>query len=144
MAIKLNIGDPKSKKSVQVELDEQNSQGLMGKKIGETFKGELVDKAGYEFQITGGSDKAGFPMRNDVEGDHRRKILIPTGIGNRKRRKGMRLRRTVTGNTIGTTIAQVNVKVVKAGKAPLIEEAAPEEAPAEKKDDKKEEAKTEK
>ncbi len=140
MALKLNIGDPHSKKTVQLDVDDQNSQGLMGKQIGHTFKGELVDRPGYEFLITGGSDKAGFPMRNDVEGDQRKRILITTGIGNRKRRKGMRLRRTVAGNTVGPATVQVNVKVVKQGKAPLVEEAKPEgeaptaggEAPAEK------------
>ena len=142
MAIKLNIGDPNTKKTLQIELDDQNSAGLHSKKIGESFKGELIDKPGYEFQITGGSDKAGFPMRNDVEGEGRKKILITTGIGNRKRRKGMRLRRTVAGNTISDTTVQVNVKILKQGKAPLVEVAKPEgddapkeEAkPAEKKD----------
>ncbi len=128
MAIKLNIGDPKSKKTLQVELDDQNSARLHGKKIGETFKGELVDKPGYEFQITGGSDKAGFPMRFDVDGEGRKKILITTGIGNRKRRKGMRLRRTVAGNTVGAQTVQVNVKVVKHGKTPLFEEPKEEGA----------------
>lgn len=133
MALKLNIGDPKSKRTIQVELDDQNSAALKGKKIGQSFKGELVDKPGYEFQIMGGSDNAGFPMRNDVEGEQRRKILIPTGIGNRRRRKGMRLRRTVTGNTIGATTVQVNVKVTKVGKQPLFEEAKPEENNSEEK-----------
>ena len=140
MAIKLNIGDPQSKKTVQVELDEQNSQGLMGKQIGHTFKGELVDKPGYEFQVTGGSDKAGFPMRNDVEGDQRKRILITTGVGNRKRRKGMRLRRMVAGNTIGANTIQVNVKVMKQGKAPLIEEKKEEAKPEEKASTAKEKA----
>ncbi len=146
MAIKLNIGDPKSKKTVQLELDEQNSQGLMGKQIGNTFKGELVDKPGYEFEITGGSDKAGFPMRNDVEGDQRKRVLITTSVGNRKRRKGMRLRRTVAGNTIGATTVQVNAKIVKQGKGPLVEEKKEEaaEKPAEApKEEKKEEAQEE-
>lgn len=156
MAIKLNIGDVKSKKTYQVELDDQNSAALKGKKIGETFKGELVDHAGYEFTITGGSDKAGFPMRNDVEGEQRKKILIMHGIGNRKRRKGMRLKRTVAANTICDTTVQVNVKIVKYGKKPILE--APEEAPKEgessapkkeakpeaPKEEKKEEVKTDK
>ncbi len=134
MALKLNIGDPQSKQCVQLELDEQNSQALAGKRIGDTFKGELVDKAGYEFRITGGSDKSVFPMRRDVEGETRRRILITTGVGNRKRRKGMRLRRTVAGNTITAATAQVNVRVEKAGKQPLVEAAEGEEAgkPAEK------------
>lgn len=119
MAIKLNIGDPTSKRTKQFELDEETSGRLEGKKIGETFKGELVDKPGYEFTIRGGSDKAGFPMRRDVEGATRRKVLITTSVGNRKRRKGMRLRKTVAGNTVGKATAQINVVVTKAGKEPL-------------------------
>jgi len=128
MAIKLNIGDPKSKKTVQIELDDANSQALHGKRIGQTFKGELVDKPGYEFLITGGSDTAGFPMRNDVEGESRRKVLIAHSIGNRKRRKGMRLRRTVSGNTVSAITTQLNVKIVKYGSKPLFEAKAEEAA----------------
>lgn len=131
-AIKLNVGDPKSKKTFQLELDEQTSHRLHGVAIGKTFKGELVDKPGYEFLVTGGSDSAGFPMRNDVEGVGRKKILVTTGIGNRAIRKGMRLRRTVAGNTIGVNTVQLNVKVSKYGPKPLREEA-------EKSEEKKEE-----
>ena len=125
--IKLNIGDPKSKKTHQIELDEQASAALRGKKLGESFKGELVDKAGYEFLITGGSDAAGFPMRRDAQGEGRRKLLITHSVGNRATRKGMRLRRTVAGNMIGTATAQVNVKVTKHGAKPLVEEKPKEE-----------------
>ncbi len=121
MALKLNIGDPKSKRTKQVEVDDNNAKGLFGKKLGEHFKGELVDMPGYEFRITGGSDNAGFPMRPDVEGTRRARILISHSLGNRKRRKGMRLRKTVAGNTISERTAQVNVVVVKAGKQPLFE-----------------------
>lgn len=144
MAIKLNIGDPKSKQTKQVELDENNSASLEGKKLGESFKGELVDMAGYEFTITGGSDAAGFPMRWDVEGKQRRKVLIGHGLGNRKRRKGMRLRRTVAGNTVGPTIVQLNVTVTKHGKQPLFEEpkAAAEESEAAESTDAKAKSKT--
>ncbi|RME31881.1 30S ribosomal protein S6e [Candidatus Woesearchaeota archaeon] len=132
MAIKLNIGDPASKKTKQFELDDNNAKGLYGKKLGETFKGELVDLPGYEFKITGGSDNAGFPMRPDVEGTRRAKILISHSLGNRKRRKGMRLRKTVAGNTVCERTAQVNAVVVKADKQSLFEE--PEEKEAEEKE----------
>ncbi len=121
MGLKLNIGDPKSKKTFQLELSEEASRALRGKRISETFKGELIDKPGYEFLITGGSDNAGFPLRRDVEGEHRKRILITRGVGNRRTRKGIRLRRTVAGNTICESTVQVNVKVTKHGKKPLVE-----------------------
>lgn len=126
--MKLNIGDVKSKKTYQIDIEESNNSALMGKKISETFKGESIDKPGYEFEITGGSDKAGFPMRLDVNGDVRRKILITKSVGNRKNRKGLRLRRTVTGNTIGAQTSQVNVKITKYGAKPIIEAPAEEKA----------------
>jgi small subunit ribosomal protein S6e len=125
--IKLNVGDPKSKKTHQLELDEQASVALRGKKLGATFKGELVDKPGYEFTITGGSDAAGFPMRKDSEGEGRRKVLIMHSVGNRATRKGMRLRRTVAGNTVSAATVQLNVKVTKHGAKPLVEEKPKEE-----------------
>ena len=125
--IKLNIGDPQSKKTKQLELDDQQSVALRGKKLAEQFKGELIDRPGYEFLITGGSDFAGFPLRKDVDGEQRRKVLIVTGVGNRARRKGMRLRCTVAGNTITTSTIQVNVKIAKHGSKALWEEAPKEE-----------------
>ena len=67
---KIVISDPKKGKSLQRELKDDAAKGLVGKKIGDTFKGELIDLPGYEFKITGGSDKAGFPMRWDVIGPY--------------------------------------------------------------------------
>lgn len=122
--IKLVLGD-KSGKTKQIELDETVSKSFMGLKIGDTVKGELIDMTGYEFVITGGSDNAGFPMRNDVVSADRKKILIVSGIGVRKNVPGRRLRRTVAGNTIGANAAQVNLKITKQGKKPLFDEAAP-------------------
>ncbi len=121
--LKLVLGD-KSGKTKQIELDETVSKSFMGLKIADTVKGELIDMPGYEFVITGGSDNAGFPMRHDVVSANRKKILVVSGIGVRKNVPGRRLRRTVAGNTIGANAAQVNLKITKAGKKPLFEEAA--------------------
>ncbi|MFT4313042.1 MAG: 30S ribosomal protein S6e [Candidatus Woesearchaeota archaeon] len=134
--LKIVLGD-KSGKTKQIELDEQNSKSLIGKKILDTFKGELIDMPGYEFQITGGSDSSGFPMRRDVAGDRKKKILIVNGVGIAKNRPGERRRKMVAGNTIGDETAQVNVKVVKAGKTPLFEE--PKEESTVEADEKKDE-----
>ncbi len=138
---KIVISDPKSGKSLQKELKEDAAKPLIGKKIGEAFKGESIDMAGYEFVITGGSDAAGFPMRWDVAGTARKRITAVTGVGvNNKKRKpnpkkkgwrtmeGMRLKKTVAGNTIHAKIAQINLKVTKQGKDPLFEAKPAEEA----------------
>ena len=116
---KLVIGDPKTKKSFQKVVSADNSKSFLGKKIGDKFKGESIDMAGYEFEITGGSDYCGFPMRKDVPGILRKRILAVSGIGLKEGRKGMRQRKSVAGNTIYERTAQINVKVLKEGKAPL-------------------------
>jgi small subunit ribosomal protein S6e len=125
MDLKINIAD-KSGKTVKRELKEDQASALYSKKIGDKIHGELIEMPGYEFEISGGSDYCGFPMRKDVHGIMRKAILTTKGIGNKYNRKGMRLRRTIAGNTIYNKTAQVNLKVVKYGSEPLIKEAAEE------------------
>ncbi len=141
---KLVIGDPKTGKSTQIVVSEDNADKLNGKKIGDKIKGETLDFPGYEFEITGGADYCGFPMRKDIEGPVRKKVLLVSGVGIRNKEKGIRKRKTVCGNTIHDNITQISMKILKYGKKPLVtaEEApAKEEKPAEKP---KEEAKEEK
>ncbi len=136
MEFKLNIGCPKTKKCVKKELKDTDCKALIGKKIGEVLKGEAIDFPGYEFKITGGSDASGFPMRHDVDSNQRKKILISSGVGiKKKKRKGIRVRRTVAGNTIHEKTAQINMKILKYGPQPLekVEEPKAEEAKEDKK-----------
>ena len=122
----------KDGKSIQKEIKEPDSDVFEGKQIGDTIKGDDMGFAGYEFKITGGSDNAGFPMRKDVQGPLRKRILTIKGVGvNNKKKyrgknmkglrtmKGMRTRKTVMGNTISNRIAQINLKVMKEGTQPL-------------------------
>ena len=138
MEFKLNIGCPKTKKSYKKDLKEEDCKPLIGKKIGDILKGESIDFPGYEFKITGGSDSSGFPMRFDVDGSQRKRILIASGVGiKKKKRKGIRLRKTVAGNTIHADTAQINFKIMKYGKNPLDKvaesEVKVEEAPKKEK-----------
>ncbi|MBI3037390.1 30S ribosomal protein S6e [Candidatus Woesearchaeota archaeon] len=112
---KVVISDPKTGLSVQREVKDPAAKAFLGLKIGDSIKGETIDLQGYEFEITGGSDFCGFPMRKDVLGVGRKKILAYSGIGVRKQEKGMLQRKTVCGNTIHAKIAQVNLKAVKVG-----------------------------
>lgn len=128
---KLIIGEPTTGKCKQIVLSAEQSKALEGKKVGETFKGESIDMTGYEFKITGGSDYCGFPMRRDLPGVFRKKLLIVSGVGVKTGRAGQRQRKTMAGNTIYNKTAQVNVVVVKAGKTPLFEEVKAEEPTAE-------------
>ena len=120
----------KDGKCVQKEIVEADTKALLGKKIGDKVKGELFGLAGYEFEITGGSDYCGFPMRHDVQGFQRRRILAVEGVGLKKEAKGIRIRKTVCGNVVHPKIVQVNFKVVKEGPEPL----APPKAEGEKKE----------
>ena len=125
---KLVIGEPKTGKSHQIVVTEANAEFFIGKKIGEKINGEAIDFPGYEFEITGGADYCGFPMRRDIEGPIRKKVLITDGVGIRNKERGIRKRKTVCGNTIHANITQISMKVLKAGKNPLVPEP---EAPAE-------------
>lgn len=146
---KIVISDPKSKKSYQKEVEHHQSQ-LMGKKIGDKFRGDSLGLTGYDLQITGGSDKDGFPMRSDIDGTARKKVLLTKGIGFHTKKKGRRKRKSIRGNTVSTDISQINTMVVTAGSQPLEKllggaenkEKKSEEAP--KEEIKKEEPKVEK
>lgn len=136
--LKLVIG-AKDGKSHQVVITEDQSTVLHGMKIGETLSGDDLGFAGYEFLITGGSDKCGFPMRKGIQ-EPRKRVLIGEGVGfcgkkrrlgkktTRKTQHGLLRRRTVCGERITKIIHQVNVKVVKEGSQSLGE--APAESPA--------------
>ncbi len=155
MAIfKIVISEPKSRKSFQVEVDQSKATGLVGKKIGDEFSGDSIDFVGYMLQITGGTDKDGFPMHPGLAGSGRKKLLLTEPPGFHPGLKGQRRRKTVRGNTISDAIVQINAKVIKMGEKPLEqlmpkkekekpkEEPKKEEKPAEKpKEEKKEEPK---
>ena len=149
---KLVIANPKTGKTFQQEIDNEKFKHFSGKKIGDKIKGEVLDYTGYEFEITGGSDKSGFPMRLDLQGARKGKILATEGIGLKRKKsktkkgfltfKGTRQRKTVAGNTIGPNISQINIKITKEGPKKIGPEA--EENKEEPKEEKKEEAKEEK
>ncbi len=130
MPFKINISD--KGKTFKLDLD---TEFLVGKKISDKIQGKEIKKEleGYELEITGTSDKAGFPGKKDVEGIALRKILLKKGWGmktrprkegkGKKRRmlKGLRLKKTVRGNTISKDTIQVNMKVLKGGNRKLEE-----------------------
>ena len=154
VSYKIVIGS-KDGKTIQKELAEEQSSILLNKKIGDKVNGDEIGLEGYEFEICGGSDNSGTPMRRDVEGTGKKEVLCVKGIGVHKKRKGQKQRKKVCGNVISEQISQINIKVIKEGKSPLAEktEEAPEgeakkepkaeEKPAEKKEEAKPEEKKE-
>ena len=115
---KFVINDSKTGKTYQKALEDST---LVDKKVGETVTGDFLGLEGYELQITGGSDSAGFPMRKEIDGTGRKRGLFLGGVGVKTKRAGVRQRKTVCKNTISANIVQVNLKVVKYGSKKLEE-----------------------
>jgi len=111
---KIVVSNPKSKTAIQKEFESTHS-ALVGKKIGEKVHGDSFGLSGFELEITGGSDKEGFPMRKDIEGQGRKRIVLSGPPGFNPDRKGKRKRKSVRGNTVSADIVQVNLKIVKDG-----------------------------
>ncbi|MBD3164082.1 30S ribosomal protein S6e [Candidatus Woesearchaeota archaeon] len=143
---KLCIADPKSGKTYQKEVKGSEASPFIGLNIGETIKGESLGINGYEFLLTGGSDKSGFPMRRGILG-MRKKLNLLGGTGIRKKYpKGAKKRKTVCGHKVNESISQVNLKVSREGAKKLGEffgaenqEAEKEEKAEKKTEEKKEE-----
>ena len=122
------IADPKSKMTHKKVLSEDKSNALVGKSIGEEIDGIFVELPGYKLKITGGSDKSGVPMRGDLDGNQRRKILMKGSVGFNPVRDGQRKRKLVRGRTLSGDISQINLKVIDYGPKSIEELLNPEEA----------------
>ncbi len=104
----MTISDTKGK-SIVKELKEDDANPLLGLLIGQEIDASLVGLDG-KIKITGGSDKSGVPMRADLLGTIRKRILIPKGVGLQNNEKGLRKRKLLRGNTISEEIYQINTK----------------------------------
>ena len=101
--------------------------------------GSILGYKGYRIRITGGTDRDGFPMRPDISGPRKVRVLLSGGVGfhprekppsrakkrrQKRRKKGLRRRVTVRGNVISDAIAQINAVLVPASKKVEAEEKA--------------------
>lgn len=110
---KVIISDPETGKSKSLEVEESRAVPLVGRRIGEEVDGTVVGMTGHKLRITGGSDKDGFPIRPNVHGGVRVRVIITEGVGFRSARKGERQRKTLRGNVITEDIVQLNMKIVE-------------------------------
>jgi small subunit ribosomal protein S6e len=110
-----NISDPKTGKSYQKQVGGNQANAILGKKIGDKIDGIFVEMPGYKLEITGGSDKDGFPMRRDLPGPRRKKLLISKGMGFNPHMEGERRKKTMRGTQVSPDIVQINMKVVTRG-----------------------------
>lgn len=140
---KVVVNNPKDGKSYNVQVTGHHANSLIGKKIGDEVDGIFVSLPGYKLQITGGTDKDGFPMRKDLPGMIRKRLLLTKGVGFKPKEKGLRKRKMVHGNTISQNIVQINMKITKQGPR-AIEELLALQKKEEKTTEEKEEAKEEK
>lgn len=120
-SFKVVVSDPRTGRAYNLELSGPSSGALIGKRIGEEVNGELLGLSGYTLKLTGGTDVDGFPMRPDIPGQVRRRILVAGGVGFRPTKKGMRRRKTFRGNEISPDILQVNMVITKWGDSPIEE-----------------------
>lgn len=110
--IKVSISSPDGKVQ-SLEVEGPGAQQLIGKRLGDTVEGSVLGLQGLKLQVVGGSDKDGFPMRPDVHGGVRKRIMMSGGVGFKAKVEGQRRRKMVHGNVITDDIVQVNLKTLK-------------------------------
>lgn len=116
---KVVVNDTKSGKSHQVQVSGHHANSLIGKKIGDEVDGIFISLPGYKLQITGGTDKDGFAMRNDLPGMGRRRLLLSKSKGFKATEKGMKKKKSIKGNTVNQDVVQINMKVIKHSSKPI-------------------------
>jgi small subunit ribosomal protein S6e len=127
---KINIAE-KNGKTYHLESE---GKDLIEKSLRDKIEGTDISNelSGYEFEITGASDNAGFTSMENVEGAGLKKVLLTYGKGMHKRPrregkkpvsnfkpKGLRMRKTVRGKVISPAVVQINLKILKEGNKKL-------------------------
>ncbi len=132
----LIVSDPATGTSQRVEIEDAQLRPLVGTRIGMTIDGAIAGMQGYKLKLTGGTDKDGIPMRPDVHGSAKARIVLSGGVGYKPKDKGMQKRKIVRGNTVSQETTFLNFSIVEAPKskkkAPKPEPEAEPETPAEK------------
>jgi len=105
---KLTVSDVKGK-SITKELKDTDANKLLGLQLGNETDASIVGLQG-KLKLTGGSDKSGVPMRNDIHGSARKYILLSKGVGLQAAEIGQRVRKLMRGNTVSEEIYQINCK----------------------------------
>ena len=107
-SFKLTVSDTKGK-SLTKELKDAEATPLLGLEVGAEADATIVGFEG-KIKITGGSDKSGVPMRQDVHGGARKYVLLSPGVGLNKAETGTRKRKLVRGNQITEEMYQINCR----------------------------------
>ena len=117
------VNDVKTGKSYNVAVSGHHANSLIGINIGEVVDGIFVGLPGYKLKITGGSDGNGTPMRRDLPGNKRVKLLLSDSLGFHEKYPGQRKRVAIRGSAISAEIVhaisaeivQINMAVAEYG-----------------------------
>jgi small subunit ribosomal protein S6e len=106
------VGDPDSGDSYQFDVEDQAGNRFVGRELGEEVDGTAVGLDGYSLRLTGGSDTAGRPMREDVAGPNLTEVMLAgRSTGYHPERDGERRRVTVRGREVTDEIVQINATI---------------------------------
>ncbi|KAI5165104.1 small subunit ribosomal protein S6e [Nematocida sp. ERTm5] len=116
--MKLSIANPERTTQKVIEIEHNVESALYEKRIMDVIEGELIapEWSGFLLQLTGGTDKQGFPMKPGVMTPDRVRLLLKKGdTGFRCTDNGLRRRKSVRGDVVSEHIGVLNLKVVKEG-----------------------------
>ena len=109
------VNDVKTGKSYNIAVSGHHANSLIGKNIGEVVDGVFLGLPEYKVKITGGSDGNGTPMRSDLPGNKRVKLLLSDSKGFHEKYPGQRRRVAIHGCAISEKIVQINMAVTEYG-----------------------------
>ena len=110
------VGDPDSGDSYQFDVDGQAANRFIGRELGDEVDGTPVGLEGYRLELTGGSDEAGRPMREDVAGSSLTEIMLAErSTGYHPERDGENRRVTVRGREVTEDVVQINARIAEHG-----------------------------
>jgi small subunit ribosomal protein S6e len=112
----LIVSDPRNGTSQRVDLDDQQLRALIGTRIGQVIDGTLAGLQGYQIKLTGGTDKDGIPMRPDVHGSAKARIVLSGGVGYKPKNTGKRKRKVVRGNLVSAETTFLNFSIIESPK----------------------------
>ena len=123
---KVNISDTDGQTHKKL-IKDHYANAFIGKKIGDEIDGLFLGLPGYKLVIRGGCDKQGFPMRKEISGQRRRRILVSESLGFHPGVKGKRKKKSIRGNTISSDIYLLNLKVTQHGPVSIADNLGKEE-----------------